>query len=366
MKSKKKLFTIIFAFLIVLMVFVYFVFINTTYFHAVEIKDNGDNNCYNNSYTNTIPRLARARDKLYYNYGYSVLRYGTYEISNDVTKRIYWTGPAVSSTTLDLNNVWDDKILSYDIVNKNVSYYNIDVGQTQNLFEMKSEEFIPESYFVANGEFYYLASNSDLYKTLDNDKVELILSKDSLNCDSYSHIAINDDYLYFITSKKVNNDNVEECLCKYDIKNKKTVDKMLCYKGSQFANGMKRFSCDMAINNKVYGCAINEYSEEPLTDETYVYATDIKSKISKVIFKSDGSTLLNCYNDRLFMCVENGNDKGIYSIDVTSDKVTKIFETDSISGLYIVDSEWIYFVDENDYSLYRVTQKGKNLEKVFG
>ncbi len=70
---------------------------------------------------------------------------------------------------------------------------------------------------------------------------------------------------------------------------------------------------------------------------------------------------------RCFYQLKNGKDKGIYSIDTSTDKTTKIFNDGiELNGLYIVDSKYLYFTDNAYFNLYRITQDGKNLEKVFG
>ena len=77
--------------------------------------------------------------------------------------------------------------------------------------------------------------------------------------------------------------------------------------------------------------------------------------------------VINSYKDKVFLLIENGKDMGIYSVDTSTDKVTKIFDEDmDLNGLYIVDSKYLYFADDAYFTLHRITQDGKNLEKVFG
>ena len=117
------------------------------------------------------------------------------------------------------------------------------------------------------------------------------------------------------------------------------------------------------MNDKVYGTIVNR------SDNGYetVYCADLKNGTINTLFKSNAGMVINSYKDKVFLSVENGKDKGIYSIDTSTDKTTKIFNDDiELNGLYIVDSKYLYFTDNAYFNLYRITQDGKNLEKVFG
>lgn len=362
MKVKK----IIIISLCLLLIASYLLFINTTYVNFIDIEQSNFNNCYLNSQANIISQLAYADDKLYYNYNNNFFKYGTYEISETVTKRIYWEGPSVLSPTLSLDNIVDDKILHNNINNDKLEYFDIKEKKYLSYFDIKSTpNFKPKSYFIANGEYYYYDSEFSLYKITANNNVELVLSNELIGFESYSTPQFYNNYIYFIATRNINENDVEEYLCKYDTNSKKIVSEMLYYKGDVLSGGLKRFSCSIVANNKVYGFASNVYNELPLDNNTYVYVADIENKTSKSIFKTDSNVILNCYEDKVFMCVENGNDKGIYYINTINNEVTKIFDSEKISGLYIVDSTWLYFIGK-DNNLYRVTQDGKILEKVFG
>ena len=132
MKVKK----IIIISLCLLLIASYLLFINTTYVNFIDIEQSNFNNCYLNSQANIISQLAYADDKLYYNYNNNFFKYGTYEISETVTKRIYWEGPSVLSPTLSLDNIVDDKILHNNINNDKLEYFDIKEKKYLSYFDI--------------------------------------------------------------------------------------------------------------------------------------------------------------------------------------------------------------------------------------
>lgn len=101
--KRKKTFKII----AIALIFCFFAVAGVVYFsltnvpeHNVKIENEPDNNSYMNTCSNVMCNLARVGDKLYYNAANDFFKYGTYEITSDYTKRIYWKGPAITSDAL--------------------------------------------------------------------------------------------------------------------------------------------------------------------------------------------------------------------------------------------------------------------------
>lgn len=92
-----------------------FILLNTTYINTITISGNEINISYNNSITNNesvmFLHLARVNNKLYYNADVSAFKYGTYEISNVIAKRIYWEGFSFDPIYLNLQIIGDGKLL---------------------------------------------------------------------------------------------------------------------------------------------------------------------------------------------------------------------------------------------------------------
>ena len=201
----------------------------------------------------------------------------------------------------------------------------------------------------------------NLYRQDEND-TKLILSVDNLDFDYISDLRFYDEYIYFVAGKRTSDKedaSTNLFLCKYNPNNGKLVYKIPYTPSSDFV----KITCLSAVNDKIYGMIVNQ------SDNGYetVYCADLKNGTINTLFKSNAGMVINSYKDKVFLSVENGKDKGIYSIDTSTDKTTKIFNDGiELNGLYIVDSKYLYFTDNAYFNLYRITQDGKNLEKVFG
>ena len=333
-----------------------------------------------NTCSNVMCNLARVGDKLYYNAANDFFKYGTYEITSDYTKRIYWKGPAITSECLDLNRVSNENIFSPYIHNDIVQYYDLNQKHYEEYLKLpdtNNDNASLEELFVVGNELYF--SYSELYggnvigDTMvvygfynlyrqDEDDTKLILSVDNLDFDYISDLRFYDEYIYFVAGKRTSDKedaSTDLFLCKYNQNNGKLVYKIPYAPSSDFVE----ITCLSAVNDKVYGTIVNR------SDNGYetVYCADLKSGTINTLFKSNAGMVINSYKDKVFLSVENGKDKGIYSIDTSTDKTTKIFNDDiELNGLYIVDSKYLYFTDNAYFNLYRITQDGKNLEKVFG
>lgn len=385
MKSKKSIRIIIITllsvfFFIVALCIAYFSLINVPH-HNVKIESDSYNNSYLNTYSNIMPSLARVGDKLYYNASNDFFKYGTYEITTDSTKRIYWEGPSLSGSYINLNCASDDKLFYYIVENNLIKYYDFEnkcYREYSKISDSGNEN--PKELFVVKNQIYCCYSESceygsdfystyNLYRQTENG-TELILSVNDLEFDYISAPQFYDKYIYFIAVQRLSdkeNSDIKQFVCKYNPDNKKIIDKMLCFESNEYSGGIERFNCSSVVNDKIYGIVTNQFDEQSGDGNVYIYSADLKNKKSNLIFKSDGSTIINSYEDKVFICVENGNNKGIYSVDTTTDEVTKIFDKDiNINGFYIVDSKYLYFTDDAYFCLYRITQDGKTLEKVFG
>lgn len=358
--KKKIVITMVGSFTI-LFTIIYLIFFNTFYIHPLRINSAGDNNSHINSYSNPIPRLLRVDNKLYYNYYNDYFKYGTYEINEFTTKRIYWEGPSISGNFLTLDNVVGENINATPYTETNLSKYTVSDGE-------KTENIDLSIAGVIDGEPYYLSyDKSKLYKANVNNKTfELIISNDLVGCDRFDTPIFNDGNIYSVYRNNLKNDSVEEYAFEYSITDRKVTNKLLIHKGDELSNGIKRYNCNIAVNGKVYGVASDMYNENPGYYYNDVYVGNFESNTSKMIFHTTGTVILNSYDNKAFLSVNDGKDRGIYLIR-KDDEVTKIFSPkENMNDFYIVDNEYLYFIGEDNNTLYRINQKGENLEKVFG
>ena len=222
MKRKKSLKAITIA-----LIFCFFAVAGVVYFsltsvpqHNVKIENESDNNSYMNTCANVMCNLARVGDKLYYNAANDFLKYGTYEITSDYTKRIYWKGPAITSECLDLNRVSSENIFSPYIHNDIVQYYDLNQKHYEEYLKLpdtNSDNASLEELFVVGDELYFSYSELysgnvigdtmvvygfyNLYRQDEND-TKLILSVDNLDFDYISDLRFYDEYIYFVAGKR--------------------------------------------------------------------------------------------------------------------------------------------------------------------
>lgn len=358
---RKKIIISMIACFIILFSAVYLIFFNTFYIHPLKINSSGDNNAHINSYTNISSRLFRVEDRLYYNYYNDLFKYGTYEINEFTTKRIYWDGPSFSGSYLCLDNVLGDNLSTDANVKTNLGEYTVSDGE-------KTENIDPYVAYVIYGEpYYYTSDKSKLYRGDETNKtLDLIISNEIVGCDSFDTPVFSGGNIYSVYRNNLKSDVVEEYAFEYSIADRAVTNKLLIHKGGELSGGIKRYNCGVSVNGKVYGTASDVYNENPGYYYNDVYVGDFKSNTSKMILHTTGTVMLNSYNDKAFISVNDGKDRGIYSIGI-DDTVTKIFSPDeNISGFYIVDDEYLYFIGDDNNTLYRINQQGENLEKIFG
>lgn len=324
------------------------------------------NNSYQNTYSNIDSRLIRCDNKLYYNYLNEFFKYGTYEISENVTKRIYWEGPSLSPHTLNLDCVYQNKLVENKIEGTTIKYYDFENYKYKPLLSVKSKKrFIPKDYFIVDDVIYYLDSDNSFYIQKQND-IEFLFSYKSLQLDEWDHFAFEGSKICFVGRKYINDDVFKEYICRFDVKKNKLTDKILryegnfCYEGQLKGDANKRFSCDITKGNAIYGMTF-------YNDKRNIYSFNFITLKSKILFSCDGECFLNKYNDRVFLCVADGKKRGIYLLNKKTNLFEKIYEfKENACGFYIVDSKYLYFIGANNSTLYRVTQDGKTEEKIFG
>lgn len=390
--KKTTILAIIFTALTVSIILFYCVFFNTTYYRNIDIVSTGDNNAYQNACVNNGARLVRINDKLYYNYYGAfvteLLKTGTYEISENFQKRVFCNGIDISPVPklLDLNNIWNNKLLlgerHLDIENNIVKYYDLTSSKIKTAFSFDNIDGIEANrYLVVDNQRYFYSKDNSFYKLNDDSNVDLIYSTQKGDFEYYSDPKFNNGYIYFLAGNYAigksdwytwEMEGVENIyFCKYSIKDKKIVDKMLYSPETERYDGTyKDYTMQTVINDKIFATACDQNNKF----QELVYVADMKRGTNKIIFEASDETgvIINSYNDKVFACMTGGKDAGIYKIDTETYKFTKIHDPLSyndlyeINDLYILDDKYLYFIGSDNNTLYRITQDGKNLEKVFG
>lgn len=347
---------------------IYLIFFNTIHVNSVKVSGNTIYNSYNNAVANwdhnSHSVLARIDDKLYYSYEpVDRFKAGTYEISNNFTKKIYVGGTYLSPEVLNLDVVGSNKLL-LNRSNGKVDYYDFESGSYKSFVELDDKAVNDKAYsevFYVNGKQYWYSGNEpfgiitsyEIYSS-ENNELKLYFSTEKIEESSvFCAPCFDGDYIYCASFENDTNTSANY-LYKYNAKRGEVENKV---KISEIGGYM------IAGVDKVYSMI---YAEEG-KNKNRLTVTDINTQNQKSIFSTDGSSIVNGYNGLVCMGIYGDTDdkNGLYVIDGKTDEVKQIYSEKEVFGVYIVDDKWIYFSDEDD-RLHRITPDGKTLEKVFG
>lgn len=355
--------------LIFVVLIAYLLIFNTTHVNSVTVDGKAVDNSYNNAVANNeyelFSKLARIDNKLYYNANESMFKYGTYEISNGFTKRIFWKGISITPSYLNLDVVGDGNLL----LNKNqgeVDFYNFEKNKYElftqidnSIKQSKQGERVYYRTFYIDDELYWYVGDDpmgidthyDIYTSIAG-KMKSIFSTSSIDKCCFSAPSFSNGYMYIQTINDSENGG-DNYLYKYDMKNGVIVQKV---KINNYGN------YNIVSNDNVYTLSFSDFKDE----NKHLIVTNINANNQKDIFNTSGSAVINGYNNLLCLGVyDDSIKKGLYVIDNKTNQIKKIYDDSEVFSVYIVDDKWIYFTDENE-RLYRITPDGKTLEKIFG
>ena len=301
--------------------------------------------------------LARIDDKLYYNYYGNVFNSGVYEISENETNKIQSADLSafIPSFIIDL-----PEFIPYEnelILHQGLEISTYDIKTKNSSLLMANDIYYSYEIMVFEGKAYLYKDNK-LYRYKDGD---------------FEHLHTFD--------KKVLNYCVFDNVVYYAVKSADVIDIYKTKLGSNISDHITQLP--------------NEYIANILVDENYIYITHcnfdnslrkilqvniINSKVS-VIYENNlispesikensevvglSSNISTYYNGNIYYGNNSKNKyKGLYVYNELTQSSKKLIDN-NVRELYIIDSKYIYFVDNND-TLYRITQDGKSLEKVFG
>ena len=285
-------------------------------------------------------------DKLYYNYNGNddLLKYGTYEIDKDGSRRVQWNGPSFSGgAPLDYFKLFKGNLLLPDISASGGIYrYNTDTQSKESFSSLKDyRENRYQSFDIIDGKMY-LSTKDKLFVSSDGVNTEEIFDLHNVSPD-YSVYRISDDYIVYVSS----GNHIKQ----YNYKTKKIVlDKKLFIPDKE----LELEDIFLIENNIVleysndFGTKIYNFSDNKMLYETgggYYYLNDV-----------------NTCHDCLFVSVD---EDGILSIDIKTGKTKKLVNGDNCY-IYIFGDKWIYYTKGYDDILYRTTHDGKTTEKIFG
>ncbi|MBR1482551.1 MAG: hypothetical protein IJ598_06245 [Ruminococcus sp.] len=305
---------------------------------------------YHNTIANRSSSLIQIDDKLYYNYrNGDSFRYGTYEITDSTTKRVYWEGPALSPRNISLDNVYHGQIAE-DIE----TYLNTSTGSLYHVDSGIPQELKPNHSFVVNDVWYFytLGNNPELYR-MNGDKPELFVSADTLGEPEIPFkMYIDDSFIYYVSNMQ----NIENNgIARYSLKSGEA-QSIYPDELKNIENALSSISCLFARNGKAYY----------LTNYNSIFETDFESGVTKLLYHSDDYiSSVNMLDDTLFFS-EDSENGGIYALSVTNGTIEELLsQRAGIKELYLLDWEYVYYNDYNE-NLFRIHRKTKEIERVFG
>lgn len=294
-------------------------------------------NDYNNRICSSSEDLVQIHNRLYYNYARNYCNYGTYEISENGIRRIFWDGFDLLRDEIPINPIrkHNEQLIMFcreDTFAKRFLF-------EQNKFEITNYPYIALNFQAVNNEIYYTGHSQGDFKlyVLKDGQESLVLDKDvSMSFYCYENI------IYYVTKNK---DGRTFELWTYDIINEK--DELFAKLEHNFTNFLIEDNCIFAER-----------------DDSTVVRIDLQQPSGKIvedcIFSDEKVEAINAWNKKIYICTKSG----LFQYDIDSKKTVTLYDY-SAFGCYIVDGYWLYFVDKNS-ALWRIPQNGGKAEKVFG
>ena len=346
MKKRVVVLSVVVVFLIFIFAAVYlFFFMPKQHFDVLITPDPIDHR-YHNTIANRSSSLIQIDDKLYYNYrNGDSFRYGTYEITDSTTKRVYWEGPAMYPRNISLDNVYDGRIAE-DME----TYLNVEAGELYHVDDPVPQQLRPNYSFVVNDVWYFitLGENQTLYR-MNGEKPESVVSADTLGeSEMPVKMYIDHDDIYYVSSDRSTG------LARYSPASGE-VKSVYPDELKNIENALSSISCMFARNGKAYY----------LTNYNSIFETDFESGITKLLYHSDDYiSSVNMLDDTLFFS-EDSENGGIYALSVTNGTIEELLsQRAGIKELYLLDNENVYYNDVHE-NLFRIDRHTKKIERIF-
>lgn len=298
-------------------------------------------NDYNNFMAGGM--LARIGGVLYYNYNVTENKSGLIQITEDGSKRVYWEGPYIIAPFRYVYRLrkYDNKLL-------------LGTSRIKALDE-NTGEFVEFSPFCENENMnlnFQIGDNSMVYGSDSPEGQDMFIwqGASSVKIESIGRFYIAEKEVYYWDYDSSNGESVLHCI---DLPSKtdSEIYSTTQYYDIDFFFVEKQyliFEGTGEPDNKEYICRIGLHN--PDQNEKILYRHSEKGQIYQI----------NVYNGTVYA----STDEGLKAIDLELKSVTTLCKTHA-EECYILDDTWVYFVDENG-TLWRITQQGQNLEKVYG
>lgn len=207
-----------------------------------------------------------------------------------------------------------------------------------------------QNFSIVDDTIYLYSIDNGIYR-YENNSLKKVFDAQKLNFHSVLM-----SYSSYINKNMVcypNQDNDIMSICRYDMNTQKVVD--------EFTIGNLP-DCEDEIYNLI---ATDTYIYFTSGNFSAVYRINLKTKKIEKIFNTDGVVTVNIIDNQPVLAVEKSNkDNGIYVVNSKTSEFERICKKEACF-IYNLDDELIYFID-SERNLYRITSDGKNFEKIFG
>lgn len=318
---------------------------------GIHVSGNVVDNNYNNYRIGG--NLCQIANKLYFNYQKSGLDYGLIEISEDGSQNIYHEGFALKDNITLNHSIFNYKDTIYTVYG-NIQYFDFQKKKFRDYIE------IPLEKRFALQQVYFLDDLSLLYTVADiTDPNVLPLPSKLFLYDAFSktnRIIIDKEIIGFFPKQSkvyyVINQDGKYQIYVYDMESKQ----------DKWITDIPGYDSTELLMDDDYNLVFNiiKYNSDNNRTINNLYKINLEDV-------TDFNLVFSCYdyyynynicNGTVYICSEEG-------LIMCSDG-REIFLCDKLCReCYIVDDKWVYFVDYNS-NLWRITQDGDNLQKVYG
>lgn len=300
---------------------------------------------YIDNETNNVSIYAaftRIGDKLYYLDNSK----GLYEISEDGVNRIYrnafdeflWAPRNING---ELYCKGDESVKKYD----RESGCFVDQSEIKDVYSIPVGDILVETGYdeYRNLNQILIIYKSELIKTIETEY--------------YQTFYVAGDYVYYVfEGNKIRRFNVID-----------KTDELVAEVGDYWIYTIIVEDEKIVFDADEYNVDNYKYGE----DTSFVFCIDLndESKTLKKLFETDETININVCDNKVYISSSDGT---LTKYDLKTSEQTRLCKKNSIYTCYIVDDKWVYFIDTGSSffgaseTLWRVTQDGTILEKVFG
>lgn len=296
--------------------------------------------------------LCRIGGKLYFNYQKSGFDYGLMEISDNSAKKIYHEGFRLKDNIFLNHRFLNYRDTLYSVFD-NIKYFDFENKVFQDFsFIPLGENNVIQDISIQNRYILYTiadSTQSQVFPVPSELYLYDIISKTNRIIIDKDLIAFypKNEKIYYVIQQ---NGNYKICIFDVELQQDIGIFDLPGYD----ANGLIIDDEKNMVFNVVAYDKVNDADLNSL----YIIDLDDTTKLDLVYSCYDYYYNYNVYNGAVFVCTENGLKKFTDGQELLLCDITP-------RECYIVDEKWVYFVDY-DSALWRVTQDGNDLQKVYG